>query len=99
VMPAFICWQLNQRPAQRYFQTTAEGSLYLSIRRQVLECTPMTLLPLEKQRQLTAMHRCAVKEQNVLHRLIESRQQQLDAIGFDALSQQARQQHSSIKNR
>ena len=37
VTPEFICWQLNQRPAQRYFQVTAEGSLYLSIRRQVLQ--------------------------------------------------------------
>jgi hypothetical protein len=88
VTPEFICWQLNQLPAQHYFQTTAEGSLYLSIRRQILEYTPITLLPLGKQRQLTAMHRCAVKEQKVLQQLIENRQQQLDAIALNTLSQQ-----------
>lgn len=86
VTPEFICWQLNQLPAQRYFQTTAEGSLYLSVRRQILEYVPITMLPIDKQRQLTAMHRCAVKEQKVLQQLIENRQQQLDAIAHKALT-------------
>ncbi|MEI6858535.1 MAG: restriction endonuclease subunit S [Shewanella sp.] len=85
VTPEFICWQLNQLPAQRYFQVTAEGSLYLSIRRQVLEYTPITLLPLDRQHQLTAMHRCAVKEKNVLQQLINNRQHQLDAIAQNVL--------------
>lgn len=88
VTPEFICWQLNQLPAQRYFQTTAEGSLYLSVRRQILEYVPITMLPIEKQKQLTAMHRCAVKEQKVLQQLIENRQQQLDAIAHKALTAQ-----------
>lgn len=88
VTPEFICWQLNQLPAQRYFQTTAEGSLYLSVRRQILEYVPITMLPIEKQSQLTAMHRCAVKEQKVLQQLIENRQQQLDAIAHKALTAQ-----------
>lgn len=88
VTPAFICWQLNQLPAQRYFQTTAEGSLYLSVRRQILEYAPITMLPIEKQRQLTALHRCGVKEQKVLQQLINNRQQQLDAIAHKALTVQ-----------
>jgi len=86
VTPEFICWQLNQLPAQRYFQTTAEGSLYLSIRKQILEYAPITMLPIEKQRQLTAMHRCAVKEQKILQQLIDNRQQQLEAIASNELS-------------
>jgi hypothetical protein len=85
VTPEFVCWQLNQLPAQRYFQTKAEGSLYLSVRRQILEYVPITMLPIEKQKQLTAMHRCGVKEQKVLQQLIENRQQQLDAIAHKAL--------------
>jgi hypothetical protein len=86
VTPEFICWQLNQLPAQRYFQTTAEGSLYLSVRRQTLEYVPITMLPIEKQRQLTAMHRCAVKERKVLQQLIDNRQQQLEAIAISELN-------------
>jgi restriction endonuclease S subunit len=85
VTPEFINWQLNQMPVQKYFQKTAEGSLYLSIRRQVLENTSVIILPLEIQHQLTTMHKCAIKEQKVLQKLIENRQQQLDAIALNAL--------------
>lgn len=81
----FLCWQLNQQPAQRYFRATAEGSMYLSIRRQVLENVPIKMLKLEKQQQLAVMHRCAVKEQKVLQKLIENRQQHLEAIAIHAL--------------
>ncbi|MEK0157856.1 restriction endonuclease subunit S [Pseudoalteromonas piscicida] len=85
IVPDFLCWQLNQQPAQRYFKATAEGSMYLSIRRQVLENVPIKVLNFEKQKQLAAMHRCAVKEQKVLQKLIENRQQQIEAIAIHAL--------------
>jgi hypothetical protein len=85
VLPEFISWQLNQIPAQRYFKATAEGSMYVSIRRQVLEETPITLPTIEKQAQLVALHACAVKEQKTLQKLITNRQQQLDAIALDVL--------------
>lgn len=85
IVPDFLCWQLNQQPAQRYFKATAEGSMYLSIRRQVLENVPIKVLKLEKQKQLAALHRCGVREQKVLQKLIENRQQQLEAIAIHAL--------------
>jgi len=85
VTAEFICWQLNQLPAQRYFQTTAEGSLYLSVRRQILEYVPITILPIKKQRQLTAIHHCAVKERKALQQLIDNRQRQLEAIAISEL--------------
>jgi hypothetical protein len=84
-LPEFICWQLNQLPAQRYFQTSAEGSMYVSIRRQVLETTPIVLPSIERQYQLAAMYRCAVKERKIFQKLIDSRQQQLEAIAINEL--------------
>jgi hypothetical protein len=58
----------------------------LSVRSQILEYVPITMLPIEKQRQLTAMHRCAVKERKVLQQLIDNRQQQLEAIAISELN-------------
>lgn len=84
-LPEFISWQLNQIPAQRYFKTTAEGSMYVSIRRQVLEDVPIMLPSIEKQEQLVALHTSAVKEQKTLQKLITNRQQQLDAIALAVL--------------
>jgi restriction endonuclease S subunit len=85
ILPEFLCWQLNQQPAQRYFKANAEGSMYLSIRRQVIEDAPIKLLKAEKQRQLAAMHRCGVKEKKVLQKLMKNRQHQLDAVALHEL--------------
>ncbi|ALA25950.1 restriction endonuclease subunit S [Piscirickettsia salmonis] len=88
ILPEFICWQLNQIPAQRYFKTTAEGSMYVSIRRQVLENVPIILPSIERQAQLVALHSSAVKEKKTLQKLITNRQQQLDAIAMAVLDKQ-----------
>ncbi len=86
VLPEFISWQLNQIPAQQYYKSTAEGSLYVSIRRKILEDTPITLPFVSKQKHIVSLHRNAVSEHKVLQKLIENRQQQMNAIARDILS-------------
>jgi len=82
-LPEFINWQLNQLPAQRYFQNSAEGSSYVSIRRKILEDTPITLPPMATQQRIVALQRATVREHKVLQQLIDSRQQQLNVIAND----------------
>jgi restriction endonuclease S subunit len=88
VLPEFICWQLNQIPAQRYFNTSAEGTRYVSIRRKILEDVPIILPSIEEQAQLVALHNTAVKEKKTTQKLMTNREQQLDAIALTALSKQ-----------
>jgi len=83
VLAEFINWQLNQSSTQRYFKNSAEGSLYVSIRRKILEDTPITVPPLVTQQHIVALHRAAVAEQKVLQQLIINRQQQLNVIAND----------------
>lgn len=85
-LPEFISWQLNQVPAQRYFLNSAEGTFTVSIRRKVLEDTPLTLPPLEKQQQIVNLYKTAMQEQKTLQQLISNRQQQLEAIALEILS-------------
>lgn len=86
VKPEFICWQLNQLPAQRYFRTTAEGSLHLSVRRQVLENTPLKLLDIKDQQLIANMHKCAIKERSTLLQLIENKDKEQAAIALNLLN-------------
>ena len=86
VKPEFICWQLNQLPAQRYFSTTAEGSLHLSVRRQVLENTPLKLLDIKDQQLIANMHKCAIKERSALLQLIENKDKEQAAIALNLLN-------------
>jgi hypothetical protein len=59
----------------------------LSIRRQLLENVPIKVLSIDKQRQLTSLHRCAVKEKKLLQQLIDNRQKLLDVIADGALEE------------
>ena len=85
VKPEFICWQLNQLPAQRYFSTIAEGPLHSSIRKQVLENTPLKLLDIKEQQIIANMHKCAIKERSALFQLIENIDKEQTAIALQLL--------------
>lgn len=86
VNPEFACWQLNQLPAQKYFIASAEGSLYLSIRKGVLENTPIKLIGIEQQQVVANMNKCAVKKQALLQQLIENIQKEQTAISLELLN-------------
>ena len=86
VKPEFICWQLNQLPAQRYFSTTAEGSLNLIVRKQVLENTPIKLLDIKEQQLIANMHKCAIKERTALLQLIANKDKEQAAIALKLLN-------------
>lgn len=85
ILPEFIAWQLNQIPLQRYFRQSAEGSAQVSIRRAVLEQAMITLPPLEQQIMLTRFTDKALKEKQLLTKLIDNRRQQIVAIANDLL--------------
>jgi len=87
VSPKFICWQLNQIPAQQYFKKSAEGSHYVSIRRQILEETPLNIPPLDRQQKIAALHNASINEQKILYQLAANRQQQINAIAMDLYQQ------------
>ncbi len=73
LLPAFLAWQLNQTPAQRYLRQSAEGSNQLSIRRSVLDMTPIRVPPLARQHAIIALDRAAQAERQALHALIKNR--------------------------
>lgn len=87
MMPAFLAWQINQVPAQRYFEQEATGSHIPNIRRQVLEDLPVAMPPVEQQEKIVALYKTAAQERAVLEGLIENRKIQLEAIARDILGQ------------
>ncbi len=85
VLPAFIAWQINLPNAQRYFSQSATGSYITSIRRQVLEKTPLSLPPIEQQRRLVALSRAVRRERELMERLIENRRRELTVVAKELL--------------
>ena len=82
IIPAFLAWQINQRPAQEYLQREATGSYILNIRREVIENLPITLPPLAQQHAITKLAEAANAERAALARLISNRNQQMEAIAL-----------------
>jgi hypothetical protein len=83
--PAFLAWQINQRPAQEYIAQTATGSAMLNIRRKALEALPIVLPPIEQQRQIAELHRVAREERALLARLMKNRDKQMEALAWGLL--------------
>lgn len=83
LIPAFLAWQLNQRPAQEYFQREATGSYILNLRRDVIENVSVALPPLERQHAIMALAETARAERATLKKLIENRNHQMEAIALD----------------
>lgn len=80
VLPAFLAWQINQGPVQRYLAHAAEGSSQLSIRRPVLEAVPIKVPPMAKQQAIVALAKLAAAEQHVLQSLLRNRDRELAAL-------------------
>ena len=85
VSPAFLAWQINQKPAQTYFLRTTEGSAIVGIRRAVLDSLPIFLPPIEEQYRIINIVRCWEKERDALNALKENHQNMMHAIAANLL--------------
>ena len=83
----FIAWQLTQVPAQKYFKRSAEGSLQVSLRRKVVEDTPLAIPAMEVQNAIANLYEDGLAEQKTLLALIENRQRQMTAIATELLNE------------
>jgi hypothetical protein len=83
--PKFLAWQINQRPSREYFQREATGSYILNIRREVVARLAVVAPPLAQQRAIVEIAEAARAERRTLMRMINNRDQQLEAIALDFL--------------
>lgn len=85
VLPGFLAWQMNQEPAQHYFQKSAEGTQVLNIRRQVLEDLPIVVPSLQKQETISRLNTVWRREQRVLKALADNRKRLLSTLARQVL--------------
>jgi len=90
VLPEYLAWQINQRPAQEYLAQRSTGAAIPNVRRKALEEMPIVVPPIEEQRKFVAFWRCARDERAILNRLIKNRRQQLEALAVGLFQHSAR---------
>lgn len=87
VEPAFIAWQLNQQPVQRYFSKSSQGSAVASIPRSFIGATPISIPSVDKQKVIIAMAKAHLQEKLTLQALIKNRDSQMQVLANDLISQ------------
>ncbi|HHT9767990.1 TPA: restriction endonuclease subunit S [Legionella pneumophila] len=80
ILPEYLAWFLNQSIAQRYFQSHAEGSTTPSIRRQVLESTPIVLPSLKQQKIIIELAKTISREKQLANRVIANGEQLMQSL-------------------
>lgn len=83
ILPEFLSWLLNQAPAQRHLNQNAEGTLTKSIRRSVLEDTPVAVPPIARQRAILAMASSLRHEQRLVRQLVDNGERMMASIARD----------------
>lgn len=80
ILPEYLAWFLNQSIAQRYFLSHAEGSTTPSIRRQVLESTPIVLPSLKQQKVIIELAKTVSQEKRLANKLITNGEQLMQTL-------------------
>lgn len=74
ILPKFLVWQLNQKPAQDYFAQNSQGGLSKNIKKDALESTPIFIPSLEEQKLIIELNQTVNSEKIAAEKLIENGQ-------------------------
>lgn len=78
--PAFLAWQLNQAPAQAWFESNARGAVMKGLTRAVIERVNIAVPPLAFQKNVARLVELARRERAALEALIRIREAQLKNV-------------------
>jgi len=74
ILPEYLCWYLNQSPIEEYLKRFSGQGVHMPVvRRAVLECIDIPLPPMKVQKQVSAINKLMVKEQDLFKKLAEKR--------------------------
>jgi hypothetical protein len=81
ILPDYLCWYLNQSPVAEYLKRFSGRGVHMPVvRRAVLESIDIPLPPIKIQKQVSAMNKLLVKEQDLYKKLAEKRKNLMTEI-------------------
>jgi restriction endonuclease S subunit len=73
MLPEFLAWYINQRPAQRYINEHSTGSAVTLINIEALKLLPVDAPPLETQRGIVQIYRLSFREKELIEAIRDKR--------------------------
>ncbi len=80
VLPEYLNWYISQRDAQVFLTSRAKGTVQKMISKQAIEDLEVVLPSLEKQKNILALATLSAREQTLLHRLADKREQYISTM-------------------
>ncbi|MCW7754240.1 restriction endonuclease subunit S [Desulfobotulus sp. H1] len=80
VLPEYLNWYISQRDAQIFLTSRAKGTVQKMISKQAIEDLEVALPTLEKQKNIVELACLLAREQTLLHRLAEKREQYISRL-------------------
>lgn len=80
VLPAFLCWTLNQPTAQHYLQNESKGTNISLLSIHSLGLMPIHIPPLATQRKIIALQQLWEHEQQLTRQLLNNRETMLQGM-------------------
>lgn len=77
IMPEYLNWYINQKPAQSYLRSCAEGTALKMISKQSLENLEILVPSLERQQMISVLAELSEREQEIMNKLAEKRNQHI----------------------
>ncbi len=73
VLPEYLAWYINQRPAQRYIEEHSTGTSVSLINMEALKLLPIRVLPLASQRRIIKIHQLGLREKELVEAIQDCR--------------------------
>lgn len=80
ILPEYLAWYINQKPAEEFFEANASASYIQNIRQDVLGRLPVFLPSVETQRKIIEMHQLSLREKEIMERVLAKRQQIMNQL-------------------
>lgn len=73
VLPEFLAWYINQRPAQRYIEEHSTGTSASLINLEAMKGLPVEVPPMETQARITKIHQLSLREKELMEAIKNKR--------------------------
>ena len=80
VLPEYLAWYLNQKPAQKYFNSNAAGTRIPIINKQILGELNIPVISLERQQRTIELYKLMCKENDLIGKIAEKRKKLYDFL-------------------
>jgi restriction endonuclease S subunit len=73
ILPEFLAWYINQRPAQRYIEERSAGTSASLINLEAIRGLPVEVPPIETQGRITKIHQLSLREKELMETIKNKR--------------------------